>query len=64
MQCPIKKYSPVHPQHKDKTHITTRTAAVPDVFDSGRNVGALGPGRRVRFPVSGAGAARRHFPGT
>ena len=28
---------------------TTRTPAVPDVFDSGRNVGALRPGRRVGF---------------
>ena len=30
-------------------HFTTRTAAVPDVFDSGRNVGALRPGRCVGF---------------
>ena len=28
---------------------TTRTPAVPDVFDSGCNVGALRPGRRVDF---------------
>ena len=28
---------------------TTRTPAVPDVFDSGRNVGALRPVRRVGF---------------
>ena len=28
---------------------TTRPLAVPDVFDSGRNVGALRPGRRVHF---------------
>ena len=28
---------------------TTRTAAVPDVLGSGRNVGALRPGRRVGF---------------
>ena len=29
--------------------ITTRPPAVTDVFDSGRNVGALRPGRRVGF---------------
>ena len=29
--------------------ITTRTAAVTDVFESGRNVGALCPVRRVGF---------------
>ena len=28
---------------------TTRTPAVTDVFDSGRNEGALRPGRRVGF---------------
>ena len=29
--------------------LTTRTPAVTDVFRSGRNVGALRPGRRVGF---------------
>ena len=29
--------------------VTTRTAAVMDVFDSGRNVGALRPARRLGF---------------
>ena len=29
--------------------ITTRTPAVPDVFESGRNGGPLCPGRRVGF---------------
>ena len=37
--------------------ITTRTAAVPDVFDSGRNDGALRPGRRVGFRSLGPGLA-------
>ena len=36
---------------------TTRTAAVPDVFGSGRNVGALRPGRRVPFRSLAPGLA-------
>ena len=32
-----------------KTVITTHTPAVTDVFDSGRNVGALRPARHVGF---------------
>ena len=42
---------------------TTRTPAVTDVFDSGRieDPYALDDGR---FPVSGTGTGRRHFPGT
>ena len=35
--------------HQLISHFTTRTPAVTDVFDSGRNVGALRPGRRVGF---------------
>ena len=37
--------------------ITTLTPAVPDVFDSGRNVGALRPGRRVGFRCLAPGGA-------
>ena len=36
-----------------ESHFTTRTPAVPDVFDSGRNGGALRPGRRVCFRCLG-----------
>ena len=36
---------------------TTRTAAVPDVLVSGRNVGALRPGRRVGFRSLAPGIA-------
>ena len=36
---------------------TTRPPAVTDVFVSGRNVGALRPGRRVGFRSLGAGWA-------
>ena len=50
---------------KDKyLFFTTRPPAVPDVFDSGRNVGALRPARRVGFRSLGAGHSRRHLPGT
>ena len=34
---------------KRVSNFTTRLPAVPDVFDSGRNVGALRPVRRVGF---------------
>ena len=37
--------------------ITTRPPAVPDVFGSGRNVGALRPGRRVGFRSLAPGIA-------
>ena len=37
--------------------ITTRTPAVTDVFGSGRNVGALRPGRRVGFRSLAQGLA-------
>ena len=44
---------------------TTHPSAVPDVFDSGRNVGALRPGRRVGFRSLAPGLAddiyRGHF---
>ena len=40
-----------------KTSVTTRLPAVPDVFDSGRNVGALRQGRRVGFRSLGPGLA-------
>ena len=36
---------------------TIRTPAVPDVFGSGRNVGALRPGRRVGFRSLAPGLA-------
>ena len=36
---------------------TTHTPAVPDVLVSGRNVGALRPGRRVGFRSLGPGLA-------
>ena len=36
---------------------TTRTPTVPDVFDSGRNDGALRPGRRVPFRSLAPGIA-------
>ena len=36
---------------------TTRPPAVTDVFESGRNVGALRPGRRVRFRSLAPGIA-------
>ena len=42
---------------------TTRTAAVTDVFDSGRNVGALRPGRRVGFRSLVPGPADDIFQG-
>ena len=42
---------------------TTRTPAVTDVFDSGRNDGALRPGRRVGFRSVGPGQADDIFRG-
>ena len=39
------------------TSFTTRTAAVTDVLGSGRNDGALRPGRRVRFRSAALGLA-------
>ena len=41
---------------------TTNTPAIPDVFDSGRNVGALRPARRVGFRSLGPGG-HMTFPG-
>ena len=45
--------------------ITTHSPAVTDVFESGRNVGALRPGRRVGFRCLVPGLAddicRRHY---
>ena len=37
--------------------LTTRTQASPDVFGSGRNVGALRPARRVGFRSLASGLA-------
>ena len=42
---------------------TTRTPAVTDVFDSGRNVGALRPGHRVGFRSLAPGLADDIFRG-
>ena len=43
---------------------TTRTPAVTDVFDSGRNVGALRPGRRVGFRSVALGLADDIYRGS
>ena len=43
------------------TCFTTRTAAVTDVFDSGRNVGALRPGRCVGFRCRADDICRGHI---
>ena len=37
--------------------VTTHSPTVPDVFDSGRNVGPLRPGRRVYFRSLAPGVA-------
>ena len=43
---------------------TTCLPAVPDVFDSGRNVGALRPGRRVGFRSLAKGLADDIYRGS
>ena len=45
-------------------YVTTRPPAVTDVFDSGRNDGALRPGRRVGFQSLGAGWADDIYRGS
>ena len=41
----------------NSSSFTTRPPAVPDVFESGRNVGALRPARRVGFRSVAPGIA-------